>query len=120
MKEPPADPAPDRLTLFVSLALTLIVAALHYIAFLLIHRYAGIYAEFDGELPGITRMMIDSPLYYWIFPVLVAVAIAIHNAGYISRRLTLLFTTIGTGVSTALCVFALYLPILQLGSMVLD
>lgn len=101
-----------------SLALSAIVGVLHYAVFRLVHQYADIYDEFDGDLPPITRLLVDSPIYYWTFPVLVAVALLIHHAGFASRAFTVAFSSIGTAVSTLLCVLGLYLPILQLGSLV--
>ena len=112
------NPAPDALTTNTSLVIGALVGALHYAVFHLVYQYAEIYDEFGGELPAITRMLIESPIYYWIFPVLVTIALLVHHAGYLSRSFVLLFSSIGSGISTALCVLGLYLPILQLGSVV--
>ncbi len=114
------EPTADTLALGTSLALALIVSALHYAVFRLIYRFADIYQEFDGDLPGITRLLLESPIIYWIWPVLVTVCLLLHHAGQVSRRLALGFATIGTGVTTFLCVVALYLPYFQLGSLVVD
>lgn len=120
MGEMKSDGCSDILPIGVSVVIALIVGVLHYAIFRLTFRFVEIYEGAGAELPLITRFLTDSPLFYWITPIVVSVSFILHQSGKLSAASVLIISVLGTVVSTVICVAGLYLPIFHLGSVVVQ
>ncbi|MEM8501401.1 MAG: hypothetical protein AAF542_25555 [Pseudomonadota bacterium] len=98
--------------------MSLMVGVLHYFIARAVNNFAEVFDEFGAQLPWITNLLVEGSLYYWIVPVTVGLYFLAHHFGYFSRSVTYLISSLTTIASIIVCVFALYLPIFQLGAVV--
>ena len=98
--------------------MTIVIGVLHYFISIQVHKFADVFDGFGAELPWITSFVVYSPAYYWGIPILAALFFAAHHMGIISRVTVILTTSLITVASIIFTIFALYLPIFQLGAVV--
>lgn len=100
----------------VSVVIAVIVGILHYAISGIPHQFEAVYSGFGAELPWITSFLIDSPVYFWVEPVVVAVGLLLHHSGHIGRVPIILVSVLGTLASYTVLMLGLYYPIFLLGS----
>ena len=104
------------LTINVSVAIAAIVGILHYAISGIPRQFEDIYNGFGAELPWITSFLIDSPIYFWMGPAVVAGGMLLHQFGHIGRVSIILVSILGTLASYTILMVGLYYPIFLLGS----
>ena len=118
MVMPPADQKHTGLSLYGSTSIGVIVGVLHYMMTRIAHQFESVFEGFGADLPVLTQFLLPGSLYYWIVPLAVVITLAGHQLGHVSRRVTLLMSSIATVTSMIVSTLGLYLPIFQLGAVV--
>ena len=106
------------LSLYASGSIAFVVTLLHYIASGIAGQLSDVYQNMGEDLPLVTKILTEDSLYYWMIPVMVMGGMVAHHLHWIDRRFALLIGALGTLGSMIVCIFGLYLPLFQMGSLV--
>ena len=85
---------------------------------LVVRQFTSMYTNFGVELPFITRSVVELPYMFWALPLITLLVWRLWPDRSRGALFALLFAIASLPVCAGIVIFALYLPIFQLGAVV--